>query len=163
MYSPASSSSSAQVGSWVTVGLGSAQSGCGVGLSEDKGAGCRLGKSDGDSFSPSGCPFVLGWMCKAWERTSLTWGAVLPVIEAAVVLVDLRSGLANMNTFRSDVGAVSMRTGFVGVTGLSGEHGARLGLSKGDWGLVGRKSLALGTGPIDSSVSVAQSNVTFAV
>ena len=37
----------------------------------------------------------------------------------------------------------------------------RLGVvrtGKGDWGLVGRKSLALGTGPIDLLVSVAQSN-----
>ena len=46
--------------------------------------------------------------------------------------------------------------------GLSGEHGAGLGLSKGDSGLVGRKSLALGMGPIDSSMFVAQSNVMFA-
>ena len=64
---------------------------------------------------------------------------------------------------QSDVGAVSMQTGFAGVTGLSGEHGARLGLSKGDSALVGQKSLALGTGPIDSSMFVAQSNVMFVV
>ena len=143
-------------------GLDSARSGCGVGLSEDKGAGCGLAKGDGGSFGPSGCPFVLGWMCKTGEHTSLTWGAISPVIRAAVVLVDLRSGLANTKTFRSNVGAVSMRTGFTGVTGLSGEHDAGLGLSKGDRGLVGRKSLALGTGPIDSSMFVAQSNVMFA-
>ena len=79
------------------------------------------------------------------------------LIEAAVVLVDLRSGLANTETFQSDVGAVSIQTGFAGVMGLSGEQG----LSKGDWGLVGQKSLTLGMGPIDSSVSVTQSNVTF--
>ena len=65
------------------------------------------------------------------------FGAVSPAIEAAVVLVDVRSGFANTKTSRSDVGVVSIRTGFVGVTGLSGEHGAGLGLSKGDGGLVG--------------------------
>jgi hypothetical protein len=91
------------------------------------------------------------------------------VIEAAVVLVDVRSGLANTKTSRNDMGAVelqsvgadSMRTSFESLTELSGEHDAGLGLSKGDRGLVGQKSLALGTGPINSSVSVAQSNVTF--
>ena len=71
--------------------------------------------------------------------------------------------MANTKTSRSDVGAVSMRIGFAGMMGLSGEHGAGLGLSKGDSGLVGRKSLALGTGPIDSSMFVAQSNVMFVV
>jgi hypothetical protein len=105
--------------------------------------------------------FVLGWMCKTGERTSLTWGAVSPVIGAAV-LVDVRSGLANTKMSRDDVGASCMQTSFAGVTGLSGEHDAGLGLSKGDRGLVGRKSLALGMGPIDSSMFVAQSNVMFA-
>jgi hypothetical protein len=162
VYSPASSPLPALVGSWVTAGLGSAQSGCGVGLSGDKGAGFGLAKGDGGSFSPSVCPFVLGWMCKTGERTSLTWGAVSPMIEAAAVLVDVRLGLANTKTARDDVSASCMRTSFVGVTGLSGEHDAGLGLSKGDRGLVGRKSLALGTGPIDSSMFVAQSNVMFA-
>ena len=69
-----------------------------------------------------------------------TQGAVSPEIEAVVVLVDVRSGFANTKTSQSDVGAVSMQTGFAGMTGLSGEHGARLVLSKGDGGLVGRKS-----------------------
>jgi hypothetical protein len=181
--------------------------------------GCGLAKGDGGSFGPSGCPFVLGWMCKTGEHASLAWdavppsieaavrlagacasfgdvcacaglvggtgrcrdslacpfalvvmsehvlfarGAVSPVIEAAAVLVDVRSGLANTKTSRDDVGASCMRTSFEGVTGLSGEHDAGLGLSKGDRGLVGRKSLALGTGPIDSSMFVAQSNVMFA-
>jgi hypothetical protein len=143
-------------------GLGSVQSGCRLGLSGDKGAGFGLAKGDGGSFGPSGCPFVLGWMCKTGERTSLTWGAVSPVIEAAAVLVDVRSGLANTKMSRDDVGASCMQTSFAGVTGLSGEHDAGLGLSKGDRGLVGRKSLALGMGPIDSSMFVAQSNVMFA-
>ena len=104
--------------------------------------------------------------CAAFAR-----GAILPLIEAVVVLVDVRSGLANTKTSRNDMGAVklqsvgvgSMRTSFEGMTRLSGEQDAGLRLSKGDRGLVGRKSLALGTGPIDSSMSVAQSNVMFVV
>ena len=35
----------------------------------------------------------------------------------------------------------------------------RLGLAEGDRGFVGRKSLDLGTGPIDPLVSVAQLNL----
>ena len=104
-----------------------------------------------------------GFESEVGKCATFAQGAVSPAIEAAVVLVDVRSGFANTKMSRSDVGAVSMRTGFAGMTGLSGEHGAGLRLGKGDWGFVGRKSLALGTGPIDSSVSVAQSNVTFAV
>jgi hypothetical protein len=96
-------------------------------------------------------------------------GAISPVIKAEVVLVDVRLGLANTKTSRNDMGAVklqsvgvgSMRTSFESLTELSGKHDAGLGLSKGDRGLVGQKLLTLGTGPIDSSVSVAQSNVTF--
>ena len=56
------------------------------------------------------------------------------------------------------VGLGGMQTGCAGVTRLSGGRGARLGLAKEDWGFVGRKSLGLGTGPIDVSTLVAQSN-----
>jgi hypothetical protein len=45
------------------------------------------------------------------------------------------------------------QTGCGGVTELSGGWVGGLGLAKGDGGLVGRKSLMLGTGPIDLSVS----------
>ena len=69
--------------------------------------------------------------------TVFTRGAISPVIEAAAVLVDVRSGLANTKTSRDDVDASCMRTSFAGMTGLSGEHDAGLGLSKGDRGLVG--------------------------
>ena len=41
---------------------------------------------------------------------------------------------------------------------LPNRRGAGSGLAKGDWGLVGQKLLTLWTGPIDLSVSVAQSN-----
>ena len=70
--------------------------------------------------------------CAAFAR-----GAISPLIEAAVVLVDVRLGLVNTKTSRDDVDASCMRTSFAGVTGLSGEHDAGLGLSKGDRGLVG--------------------------
>jgi hypothetical protein len=56
------------------------------------------------------------------------------------------------------VGLGSARMGCGGVTGLSSMRGAGMGLAEGDGGLVGRKSIALGTGPIDSSSLVAQSN-----
>ena len=123
--------------------------------------GCGLAKGDGGSPNPFGCPSVPGFESEVGKCAAFARGAVLPVIEAAVVLVDVRSGLVNTKTSLSDVVAVSMRMGFAGMTGLSGEHGAGLELSKGDRGLVGRKSLTLGTGPIDSSMSVAQSNVMF--
>jgi hypothetical protein len=55
-------------------------------------------------------------------------------------------------------GLGGVRMGCGGVTGSSGGKGAGLGLTKGDGGLVGRKSLVLGTGPIDWSMSIAQSN-----
>jgi len=56
------------------------------------------------------------------------------------------------------VGSGGTQTGCECATGLSGGHGVGLGLTKGDGGLVGRKSVTQGTGPIDVSVSVAQSN-----
>ena len=43
-----------------------------------------------------------------------------------------------------------------GVVGVS-RRGVGVELAKGDWGLVGRKSLEVGTGPMEVSVSVAQS------
>ena len=133
------------------------------------GAGCRLAKGDGGSPDPFGCLSVPDFESEMGKCAAFALGAISPVIEAAVVLVDVRSGLANTKTSRNDMGAVelqsvgadSMRTSFESLTELSGEHDAGLGLSKGDRGLVGQKSLALGTGPINSSVSVAQSNVTF--
>jgi hypothetical protein len=57
------------------------------------------------------------------------------------------------------VGVGGMRTVCEGAVGLSGKRGAGLWLAKGNGGFVGQKSLALGTGPIDLSVSVAQSNL----
>jgi hypothetical protein len=45
-----------------------------------------------------------------------------------------------------------------GVVRLSDRRGAGLGLTKGDGIFVERKSLEVGTGPIDSSMLVAQSN-----
>jgi hypothetical protein len=59
---------------------------------------------------------------------------------------------------RARMGCKGVRTGCGGVVGLSDRRGAGLGLTKGDGGLVERKSLTLGMGPIDLSVSVAQSN-----
>jgi hypothetical protein len=56
------------------------------------------------------------------------------------------------------LGLGGARAGCGGVTGLSSRRGAGMGLAKGDGGLVGRKSLGLGTGPIDVSMFVAQSN-----
>ena len=56
------------------------------------------------------------------------------------------------------VGLGSIQTGCEGVMGLPSSRGVGSGLAKGDGCLVERKSLALGTGPIDLSVSVAQSN-----
>jgi hypothetical protein len=56
------------------------------------------------------------------------------------------------------VGLGGARTGCGGVTGLSGGRGVGMGFAEGDGGLVGRKSLGLGTGPIDVSMFVAQSN-----
>jgi hypothetical protein len=49
--------------------------------------------------------------------------------------------------------------GYKGVVGLSGKWGAGLWLAKGNGGFVGRKSLTLGTGLINLSVSVAQLNL----
>jgi hypothetical protein len=56
------------------------------------------------------------------------------------------------------VGLGGVQTCWEGVLGLSGRRGAGLVLTKGNGGLVEWKSLALGTGPIDPSVSIAQSN-----
>jgi hypothetical protein len=57
------------------------------------------------------------------------------------------------------VGVGGMQTVREGAVGLSGKRGAGLWLAKGDGGFVGQKLFALGMGPIDLSVSVAQSNL----
>jgi len=49
------------------------------------------------------------------------------------------------------VGLGCLQTGCAGVMRLVGRRGARLGLTKGNGGLVGWKSLTLGMGPIDLS------------
>jgi hypothetical protein len=56
------------------------------------------------------------------------------------------------------VGLGGVHTGCECATGLSGGHGAGLGLTKGDGGLVGRKLFMQGTGPIDWLSLVAQLN-----
>ena len=56
------------------------------------------------------------------------------------------------------VGLGGMQAGCEGETGLSSKRGAGSGFARGDGGFVGRNSLALGMGPIDESMSVAQSN-----
>ena len=63
-----------------------------------------------------------------------------------------------MGLAKGDGGSGGVLTGCGGVTGLASKRGAGIGLMKGDGGLVGRKSVTQGTGPIDWSSFVAQSN-----
>jgi hypothetical protein len=72
----------------VTVGLGSAQTGCEgvVGLSGKRGAGLGLAKGDGGLLDPLGHPFALGLRSEAGECDSLALCAVSPVIEFVVGL-----------------------------------------------------------------------------
>ena len=85
-------------------------------------------------------------------RSGLTKAGVVGVLAAGVQLVGAEA--AGIWSLGAPVVGVCGRMGCEGMTVLSGGHGAGLGLTKGDGGLLGRKSFALGTGPIDVSVSV---------
>jgi hypothetical protein len=78
------------------------------------------------------------------------------VVGASVAGVRARGATSHFGGVTAGLGGV--QTSWEGVLGLSGRRGAGLVLTKGDGGLVERKSLVLGTGPIDLSVSVAQLN-----
>ena len=86
-----------------------------------------------------------GFESEVGKCAAFAQGAISPLIEAVVVLVDVRSGLANMKTSQNDMGALklqsvgmgSMRMSFEGMMGLSGKHDVGSRLSEGDRGLVG--------------------------
>ena len=99
--------------------------------------GCGLAKGEEGALDSFECPIVLGLAGEAWTRVTFARDAVSLVIGAAAVL-GVRTGLTGAGASRGDIGAV--------------------GQLMGAGGVVGRKSLTLGTGPIDSSISVAQSN-----
>ena len=61
------------------------------------------------------------------------------------------------------IGVGLMGASSVAVSPFGGVTVGSVGVQMSCKGVVGRKSLALGTGPIDSSVSVAQFNVEFVV
>ena len=134
----------------VTVGSGSARTGCEgvVGWPDREGMGLWLPDVDGDSLEPFERPFVLVLMNGAGKRVTLAQGAVSLVIEVAAGLGDVRSGLASV------VGVGCMGWVIVGLQGTAFADLVRTGCGR----VVGRKSLALGTGPIDSLLSFAQSN-----
>jgi hypothetical protein len=131
----------------VMVGLTGARTGCGrgVGLSEDEGASCGLAKGNGGSPDPFEPPIALCLPGKAGGRAPFAWGAVALVIGAAACLVGMGTPLGGVGA--ETAGVRSLGAPVAGVCG-------RMGCGH----LVGRKSLALGTGPIDESISVAQSN-----
>jgi hypothetical protein len=75
------------------------------------------------------------------------WGATSPLNKVTVHLGGVRLGLVGADAMGSLVaGAVGVQT--MGAGGVRTSCG----------GVVGRKSLALGTGPINESVSMAQSS-----
>jgi hypothetical protein len=78
------------------------------------------------------------------------------VVGASVAGVRARGATSPFGRVTLGLGGVQM--GCECAVGLSGGRGAGLGLTKGDGGLVERKSLVSGMGPIDESMSVAQSN-----
>jgi len=80
------------------------------------------------------------------------------VVSAGAPVAGVRARSATSPFDGVTVGLGGVQTSWEGVLGLSGRRGVGLVLTKGDGGLVERKSLALGTGPIDESMSVAQSN-----
>jgi hypothetical protein len=77
------------------------------------------------------------------------------VVGASVVGVRVRSATSPFRWVTMGLGGV--QTGWAGVTGLASGQGAGVGLAKGDQALVERKSLVVGTGPMEVLVSVAQS------
>jgi hypothetical protein len=82
-------------------------------------------------------------------KAAVTWLLVAPV-----------AGVCAQGTALSLDGATVGPCGLqTDVTRLAGGRVAGSELTEGDGTLVGRKSLGLGTGPIDPLVSVAQSNL----
>ena len=99
--------------------------------------GCGLVKGDGSSPDPFGCLSAPGFASEVGEHVAFARDAVSLVIGAVAVL-GVQTGLTGAGASRGDIGTV--------------------GQLMGAGGVVGRKSLTLGTGPIDSLISVAQSN-----
>ena len=55
-----------------------------------------------------------GFESEVGKCAAFAQGAVSPLIDAAVVLVDVRLGLANTKTSRNDMGAVKLQSVGVG-------------------------------------------------
>jgi hypothetical protein len=85
------------------------------------GAGCGFGKGNGRSLGPSGCLFVLGWVCETGERASLAGHAVPPSIEAAVRLAGVHASLGDVCALL--VGGAGVGTGVALVVGSGGSLG----------------------------------------
>ena len=78
------------------------------------------------------------------------------VVGASIVGVCAHSAMSPFDGVMEGLGGMQM--GWEGVLGLLGRCDVGLVLTKHDGGLVERKLLALGTGPIDPLVSVTQLN-----